>query len=325
MGLCPSRNRQASKVEGKGWPTDAKTYTPQDAVASRLRADAPTFVPVKVEKPQWEQFLERKKAELQSIDPKQPFMRRQDGTFTSEYRKLLAGPPRPTQGLAPAAVAATGAVSADVVQAWKECKLAPKPKKEPDALRQHVLRVRASAPPPAVRTTQDDTAAAARAQRLVPFGLSDRHYLSGDEDAAQSRVHASRKPPPQREYVPRPPTPELEQAVTEVLYQLRLVRACEAGESRRYCVGLREAQRASRNGTLKAVVVAPDLERAGPALDAKLQALLASCAGKTPAVFGLSRRRLGQAIQKSATVSVVGILDTRGVQGPFDRMLALAR
>lgn len=348
MGLCPSRNTEKTKfVEGK-------TFQPQPAPASptKLRADAAAFVPTEKEVPKepWEIFLDQKKEQhLKGPKPRPPFSRRQDGTYTSDYRALLESTRAPRNPTLQEVQAATGAVNADVVKAWKDCApKKPKPtmtkasaKKEPDAFTAALRKARQlpkeqalellNQPPPQAK---DDTPAAQNAQRCVPFGLTDRHYLSGDEDLAHSNVHRSLKPTRQREYVASEITAELEETMGEVLYKLRLLRTAEEaaapgaqGLIRRYCVGLREVMRASKDpDALKAVLVAPDLEEnSGRDIDQKLKQLLEGCKkSKIPVVFGLSRLRLGQAIKKNVTVSVMGILDTRGVQACFDRMLTLA-
>lgn len=322
MGLCPSRNRQNAKEE-------VKYVAPQPPATfeSNLRHDADVFVPTPVAKEPWELFLDQKKSQTQA----KPFARRADGTYTAEYRKLLdkAARPRPPPGLLPA----TTAVTADIVRSWKESKPKPKTQLPADPLRaalasrrktkEEALEELAGCP---VAVTHDDLVVAQPPHRHVPFGLSDRHYLSGDEDASKAHVHRSLKATVQREYVSQDISAEVEEAITEVLHQLRLLREAE-DKSRRYCVGLREVMRAHKEpGNLKAVLVAPDLDRdTGRGLDAKLQALLAALKkSNTPVIFGLSRRRLGQAIQKNATVSVLGILDTRGVQAPVARMVQLA-
>jgi len=349
MGLCPSRNtaKNAKFVQGK-------TYQPHTEPApvspSKLRADAAAFVPKPtepVEKQAWELFLEQKTQERGTKKPA-PFARRHDGTYTQEYRKLLD--PTAARGRNPTLAevqAATGAVTTDVVKAWQDC--APKPKPPPglakpkktkdrevDVLREAVKKARQLPKDQVLEmlnqqrpSATDDAPCVSNGQRFVPFGLTDRHYWSGDEDQKQSHQHRSTKPTPQREYVTSNVTGDLEETITEVLYKLRLLRGAEEHTptaGRRYCVGLREVVRACKDpGALKAVLVAPDLEENSKGLDEKLQQLLQTCKkAKIPVVFGLSRLRLGQAIKKNVTVSVLGVLDTRGCQDAFGRMLALA-
>lgn len=279
MGLCPSR---AKKTE------TPKTETLQpppglEPLPSNLRADAEPFQP-QVPKAGWEQFLERK--QQQRLQPQATtFQRKLDGTFTQEYRRLLGQPQ--------ASKAHKEEPMLDYVQAWKELKAEKAP------------------PPPELK---DDTAL----PKPQPFGLSDQHYLSTDEDGSRSHAHRCLKPAKLRAYVPGPVSPELEEAMTELLFELRTVQQADR-TVKRYCVGLREVLRAAKAGTLQACVVAPDLDP-GESVDVKLQELLKKCS--CPVVFGLSRKRLGQCIKKSVTVSVVGILDSRGAQASFDRMIA---
>lgn len=344
MGLCPSRNtaKNAKFVQGKTYQPQPEPPTP---ASNKLRADAAAFVPQQqepVEKQPWELFLEQKKQERGKKQA--PFARRHDGTFTQEYRKLLDPQLKPRNPTLSEVQAATGAVTHDVVKAWQDC--APKPRpaglKKPkesdrpvDVLREALKKAKQMPKEQVLDllnqrpSAQDDAPCASAGQRLVPFGLTDRHYWSGEEDEKKSNQHRSLKPTPQREYVTKDITGELEETITEVLYKLRLLRGAEEQRpeaSRRYCVGLREVVRAAKEpGLLKAVLVAPDLEENSRGLDEKLQQLLQTCKkSKTPVVFGLSRLRLGQAIKKNVTVSVLGVLDTRGCQDAFGRMLALA-
>lgn len=354
MGLCPSRNNKAQKhVDFSSRKTDYTEKTTAKPAKSTLRADADEFIPSLgplpiVPKAEWEVFLDAKRDLLLG---KTKFTRRADGTFTGEYRSLLNGPVAPAEP-ATSTAPATGQVCEDVVNAWKAIGPFIKKKSRPNnnnnnnkssgskgALGQlspksagNLVLLEAQRKPPAPvepKGSADDSRAEGAEQRAVPFGLADRHYLSDAPDAGGSHVHRSRTPTPAREYVHAPITGELEDTLTEVLYTLRLLKDSEPeGAPRRYCVGIREVMRASKEkGVLKAVVVAPDLEQNGRAsLDVKLQQLLASCEQSgTPVVFGLSRLRLGQAIKKSVTISVLGVLDTRGAQEPFARMLSLSK
>jgi len=341
MGLCPSRKQAPKYVDAP-----AKTEKPRTQ-PSKLRADAEEFVPSRkqyVPKADWEMWLEAKQE--QQGKARSVFTRSADGTFTAEYRQLLQTKEQPAER---EAAPATGQVSEDMVRAWKEmgpfvpakkpkaqsskgAKVSPQEANSQVVLLEALKKVR-SMPKDTEepkKVAQDDAVTQQAQHRTVPFGLTDRHYLSDSSDAGGSHVHRSLTPTQQREYVDRPISGELEDTLTEVLYKLRLLKDAEASvqASRRYCVGLREVLRASKEkGALKAVVVAPDLEQHGRgSLDEKLQQLLQTCrASGTPVVFGLSRLRLGQAIKKSVTISVLGVLDTRGVQEPFERMLALSR
>merc|ERR1719240_495308 len=179
---------------------------------------------------------------------------------------------------------------------------------------------------------------AAVPSQLVPFGLTDYHYFSDTADSSRSQSHVGKIHRKPKDYAKNKKiTPELEEAMTEVLFRLKTLRSAEAAsgleKNRRYCVGIREVGRALKGAEscgLKAVLVAPDVDQGGRtvrgSLDEKLGALLSSCEElKIPVVYGLSRVRLGQVIKKSVTISVMGILDVRGMQEPFDTMLTLAQ
>merc|ERR1719498_2086933 len=130
---------------------------------------------------------------------------------------------------------------------------------------------------------------------------------------------------PIREYVNMELTPELEEAVTETLFTLRTLRVQELGmgqKSRRYAVGFREVGRLISQKAVQCLVVAPDVERTGGALEDKIAQLVAQCEGQNvPVVYALSRKQLGRAVMKNVTVSVLAIEDVRGAQDSFKRML----
>jgi len=392
MGLCPSRNRSSLSNKVSKDPTILKAppglEPPKSTPNFSLRADAdefvpppkPTLVPVPVEKEPWEEFLDLKQKEVASgarNSSSSNFLRKVDGTFTADYRRLLetekTAPPR--RYVPPQQRGNTMGKPDDLIREWKEVDFKPKkgygtapprvekkagPKKPPvsvsgfeeaDAkLRQALSKVKSGlaakealkdlealeamgAPQPA----KDDTELAKG--QLVPFGLTDYHYLSDSADSAKSHMHIGKVYRKPKDYARNQRiTPDLEEAMTEVLFRLRSLRNAEAASGleqslgRRYCVGIREVGRALKEESvrsLKCVLVAPDVEQGGRtvrgSLDEKLAALLQNCKDQgIPVVYGLSRVRLGQAIKKSVTISVMGILDVRGMQQPFDKMLALA-
>jgi len=164
--------------------------------------------------------------------------------------------------------------------------------------------------------------------RNVPFGLADRCYISDTEDASKTHRHREESHALIREYVNMDITPALEEAVTETLFTLRQLRIQDMGmgqKSRRFAVGFREVSRLLTQKQVQCLVVAPDVERTGGALEEKIAGLLKTCEQQeVPVVFALSRRQLGQAIQKNVTVSVLAIQDVRGAVEPFTRMLEAA-
>jgi len=353
MGLCPSRN---TKLTSKTDAPKAQTFTPLEParVPSALRADAEAFVPTPkaaaaepaVKEP-WEHFLDQKQKEQREVSKAKVFARKTDGTYTADYRRLLDKKEEPKKKYVPPQQRET---QHDWIQEWKEAKkprpppgLAKKPAPaaplDNDAkLRQALQRLKQQVLPKDAALEQlaqlqhaqpkDDIAVPSE---LVPFGLTDSHYLSDKDDDKQSNRHCARIPTKARSYA-KPASPALEQSMTACLYRMRQLRAAEQQsgieeEGRRYCVGIREVARLLKdpNCQLKAVLVAPDVEADGKAkgaLDAKLADLIQRAEHlKVPVVYGLSRTRLGQAVKKSVTISVLGILSVRGMQEPFAQML----
>jgi len=356
MGLCPSRN---TKLTSKTDAPKAQTFTPLEParVPSALRADAQAFVPTpkaaaaeKVEKEPWEAFLDQKQKEQRDVPKTKTFARKTDGTYTGDYRRLLdqkEQEPKKQKYVPPQ----QRETQHDWIQEWKEAKkprpppgLARKPAPaaplDNDAkLRQAIQKLKQQVLPKDAALEQleqlqkaqprDDIAVPSE---LVPFGLTDSHYLSDKDDDKQSHRHCARIPTKARSYA-KPASPALEQSMTACLYSMRQLRAAEQQsgieeEGRRYCVGIREVARLLKDPKcqLKAVLVAPDVEADGKtakgSLDARLQDLIARAEHlKVPVVYGLSRTRLGQAVKKSVTISVLGILSVRGMQEPFAQML----
>jgi len=368
MGLCPSRNIKASP---KHLQTDAKTYTPLPQPLPSLRADAAAFVPKaekeepKKEEPKekepWEQFLDQKSKEAAHKGP--AFARKTDGTYTADYRRLLGAPEKAKYAPEKAKYVPPQQRCDDWIQEWKDTKTArplrpapgltkPKAKRPPvgpldadaklKAALQKVKQTSLSKEAALAKLDglqaaypKDDAAAPGP---LVPFGLTDAHYLSDSNDAAGSARHcATVRAKPRAYAAAKPITPELELRMAAVLHSLRLLKSAEQAAEleqagRRYCVGIREVARTlkdKQNCPLKAVLVAPDVEAdcttARGNLDERLRDLIAAAnALGIPVIYGLSRVRLGQAIKKSVTISVLGILSVRGMQEPFDQMLRAA-
>ena len=183
-----------------------------------------------------------------------------------------------------------------------------------------------AAPAEAPKVAKDDSVAPSE---IVPFALSDRCYLSEMEDKKKAQRHIEESHALIREYVDTQVTPELEEAVTETLYTLRRLRMQELGlgqKSTRYAVGFREVSRLITKEAVSCLVVAPDVERTSGALEGKIASLVEACkAQKVPVVFALSRKQLGQAIQKNVTVSVLAIQTVRGAVEPYTRMLEAAK
>jgi len=355
MGLCPSRNqatRPNPKFEQKIY-TPAPDPSPTATGQFQLRADAAAFVPKQHKEP-WEKFLDQK--QLQSLGAKaQSFARKHDGTYTSDYRKLLTKdttkeryvPPHQRDGN-------TGGSCDDLLKEWREVAKRPaaqkpvaaKPKKQKlrvsdvdQKLKEAMQKVK-QLPKEQVleqlatleqKHPKDDIEAQ---RQLVPFGLTDSHYFSDGNDASKGFQHCSKIKTKTRAYArSQPITPHLEAAMTDVLHELRILRSSEVAADldlpRRYCVGVREVARTlkdKQNCPLKAVIVAPDVEEERVTtkgnLDERLNDLIREAkAMKIPVIYGLSRTRIGQAIKKNVTISVLGVLNVRGMQEPFDAML----
>jgi len=373
MGACKSRNAKTQsaanqKMETPLITTDAKTGRYQ------LRPDAQPYVPPKTIVPEdpdevkepWELFLDRKKQDY--VTQQRGLLRRtRDGTYTAEYKSLLA---RPVRGRSPARSPSPerwrDGRNFDLQNAWRsaqkqrgaspsrhaEAKVLPK-KRKPTQLKKAILASRENPETNAlwqkfeahmqkVKAMDDDGAETAAAcakddsvagKRLVPFGLSDRCYHSDTEDRSmmdqkKASRHKEDSHAPIREYVNMELTPELEESVTEMLFTLRTLRMQELGcgqKSRRYAVGFREVGRLVTQKAVQCLIVAPDVERTGGALEDKISQLVAQCEGQNvPVVYALSRRQLGRAVMKNVTVSVLAIEDVRGANEIFSRMLHVA-
>jgi len=372
MGACKSRQTKSqqstentAKLETPLITTDAKTGRYQ------LRPDAQPYVPPKTIVPEdpdevkepWELFLDKKKQDY--VTQQRGLLRRtRDGTYTAEYKSLLAR--APVRGRSPARSPSPerwrDGRNFDLQNAWRsaqkrsglspqrgraeaEAKVTAK-KRKPTALKKQILASRDTAAanglwqkfeehlknnpnkqdedkPEAAPQAKDDLAG--QFPRAVPFGLADRCYLSDGEEQRKSHRHIEESHAPVREYVNMELTPELEEAVTETLFTLRNLRMQELGlgqKSRRYAVGFREVSRLITQQAVQCLVVAPDVERTGGALEDKISQIVAQCEGQNvPVVYALSRRQLGRAIMKNVTVSVLAIEDVRGAQDSFKRML----
>jgi len=364
MGGCGSRNQKANVDQTKGAnnETFAPDFRPPPGL-TKLRADAQPFVSYYEQdnesvidtKEPWEAFLDEKKA-VMAEQAKYQFRRQMDGTYTGQYRGMLVQPWKPQRGKGDS----KGKNDFDLIRSWRASMprnanqnfkpepAEPKKKRKSTPLKKAILAQRAAdppselwmkfdqhlqkfnaekSPPPAPAPITDDLAGLGREH--PPFGLSDRCFHTDLEDKKRSSRHRAPNPVPVREYVTAPITEELEQAVTETLFHLRHLKKQEKGlglPGRRYAVGFREVARLVSQQKLAALLVAPDVERtSGGALEQAIAKIVADCqANGIPVVYALSRRQLGQAIQKNVAISVFAFQDVRGAEEPFNRMLALA-
>lgn len=349
MGLCPSRQSQ-DKVKQSLQPTQLK---PISQPQRTFRADAQPFRPTTVTptgrdknyvaKEPWEIFLAGK--ETHKTPRNNNFMRSTDGSYTSEYRRLLGEDERKPQRTWGQPTDSAGWRSVD-----KKLPRADK-KKKPTSLKKAIMAGREknelwgqfeqhlhralSDPGRDVKATMESLEALEEPGRskddadvvsdIIPYGLSDLHYFSDAEDNAGSRKHVEKSiRAPIREYVKMKITPVLEDSVTRILYRLRALKMAERScgiQRRRYTVGFREVTRMLQ-GPAKALIVAPDVERTAGTLESKIASLVVLCKQKkVPVIYALSRRQLGAAICKNVAVSVFGIQDIHGVEGMYTDML----
>uniref|UniRef100_A0A1L8D8P4 Ribosomal protein eL8/eL30/eS12/Gadd45 domain-containing protein n=1 Tax=Nyssomyia neivai TaxID=330878 RepID=A0A1L8D8P4_9DIPT len=98
----------------------------------------------------------------------------------------------------------------------------------------------------------------------------------------------------------------------------------KARAKRRYVVGFKEANRMLDVNKVKLLIVATDLERSPGegGLDEAVYALRKRVReAKVPYVFALTRRGIGNILQKSPAVSCVAVLDYSGAKEKVDEML----
>jgi len=329
----------------------------------KLRPDAQPYVPFVPDdepdvKEPWELFLDQKKRDLVAAQ-RGNLRRNRDGTYTAEYRNLLVRPApglrRPGRSPSPTRKdfdlrGAWRSAQKNVVPQQKPAEPAAK-KRKPTALKKAILASREEpeknelwakfeaqlqktksaekekeeTDTTELKVVKDDTE---EPPRHVPFALAERCYVSDREDKSKAHRHVEESHALIREYVNNEITPELEEAVVETLFTLRQLRIQDMGmgqKSRRFAVGFREVSRLLTQKQVQCLVVAPDVERTGGAIEDKIAALVKSCeAQEVPVIFALSRRQLGMAIQKNVTVSVLAIQDVRGAVEQFSKMLDVA-
>lgn len=163
-------------------------------------------------------------------------------------------------------------------------------------------------------------------------------YWSDDDQAPKavkraSAHHAVGKVPGvrPRPYVTSNLDDDLDHQVAILLLHLRRLssrqRTIEPDQSakRRIVVGLKEVARCVRQGKVKCVVVAPDIEelaQSGAGVDERVREIVCSCYNQdTPVVFALSRTRIGRALGKSLRMSALAIVDVAGVKDLYEDIL----
>jgi len=359
MGNMCQRRQAPSPLKTALIP-EARTYrAPPGLDKPDFRADAQPFIPKSRQPPPfdddddkepWEMFLERKKADMHC---KRVNNMRQgsDGTYTSQYRDMLGSKGRFLSG-----PARDKPRDFDILKSWRSAAPVRSPKEEMEpgmkkrkatSLKKQILAQRGDTPasnplwdkfadhlqkvkdenqanPQAKQGTQDDIAGLSQSS-IVPYGLAERHYMSDSEDSKKTNKHIEYTHGPVREYVDMCLTPELESAVVALLFRLRQLKMQDLGfghKSRRYAVGFREVSRLLVQKSVTALLIAPDVERTGGALEDKVLELKSACERDgVPVIFALSRRQLGAAIQKNVTISVLALHELRGAQDLFETVL----
>lgn len=95
-------------------------------------------------------------------------------------------------------------------------------------------------------------------------------------------------------------------------------------KQKRYCVGMRECQRAVARSKAKCIICAPNLEECGVegGLDDTIEDLIEACReADVPIVFALSRNRIGKALGKNIRLSIVCILSAEGAHQELKAIL----
>jgi len=139
-----------------------------------------------------------------------------------------------------------------------------------------------------------------------------------------------------REYVTQNITKELDSQVATLLLHLRKLndrhRTIEPNPTggpmkRNYVIGIKEVFRGVRQGRVKCVIIAPDIEEIASAggLDDRIRDILRVAYEKdVPVIFALSRIRIGRALGKTLRMSVIAVHDTTGVNELYDSVADLS-
>jgi len=190
-----------------------------------------------------------------------------------------------------------------------------------------------------VATSQDDIMLE---KRNRDEDLADPAYWSEDEHtSAPKKIHRAsahklgRRPRNDsetvRDYVMQDLDFDLDHEVAKLLLHTQRLsnrhRSFEQGAPVRYFVtGLKEVHRCLKQGKVKSVFIAPDIEDSSShgGVDDRLHDILrASYQLDVPVIFSLSRSRMGLALGKSLKMSVFGLLETKGINEQVEKTLAL--
>jgi len=353
--------RPTPQVAAKKFRADAQSFVPREDADSYFDDDDKTSLMP------WERFLEDKKKEV--YRPPGRFNRDNAGAYTSSYRQLLqksASNSKWPKENRNAAWSKNAPGTFDPVESWRtmpnkkpEIQAPASKKKKQTPLKKAILQHSAGAGEcmfakfqehlnKAQTNTKDDGSISKIAEQieklekraaaddialksdLVPFGLSDRHYFSAEEDTVKSNKHTETSQVVPREYVSMTMSSALESSVTALLYKLRHLKVAEltcGTESKRYAVGLREVARLLRGDQAAALIVAPDVERnSGGMLEQKIAGLVETCKNNgIPVIYALSRRQLGHAVMKNVAISVMLVQSTRGAEQEYASMIEEAK
>jgi ribosomal protein L7Ae-like RNA K-turn-binding protein len=177
-------------------------------------------------------------------------------------------------------------------------------------------------------------------------------YWSDDEQAPKavkraSAHHAVGKVPGvrPRQYVTQDLDEYLDHQVAILLLHLRrlgdrqrtldtpdpasaMVKKEPVSSKRRLVVGLKEVARSVRQGKVKCVVIAPDIEElsaTSSGVDERVNEIVMACFKQdTPVVYALSRTRIGRALGKSLRMSALAILDVTGTKDLYEEILEVS-
>ncbi|KAG1671578.1 Selenocysteine insertion sequence-binding protein 2 [Nymphon striatum] len=171
------------------------------------------------------------------------------------------------------------------------------------------------------------------AQSNLALKLQEKPLLSQWYEVspeAKALIHSRRF----REYCDQYLGPDIDRSVELLLADLTRFQdrqyhqnPVKAKAKRRIVLGLKEVTKHVKNGKVKCVIVAPNLERSqakGGLDDALRNLLLASCETNVPLVFALNKRRLGALCKKVVGVSCVGIFNYDGSEENFKTIMQLS-
>ena len=139
----------------------------------------------------------------------------------------------------------------------------------------------------------------------------------------------------QREYVCQVLTQDLDNSIQELLeklifyYQRKKEEKSNKKIQKRYVTGFKECLKKLDEGTLKCLILAPNIEKIDGegGLDEMICRIIEVCNEKNiPVVFGLSMRMLGAILINRATLlAVVGILDYSATEKLYGKVIELAK